>query len=234
MQRICVTAHADAHGAPWLVVARILPFVTTMTTLQEVDEAFRAFVGEPGFPCLAARGTIRQRRYRIGVYGALGAADVADQLAPDLARFAAQPLPASGGFTTLAAVFPDQPPLSEREFERRLRAQLQALHDADDVTVGWDPTVSTDPDDARFSFSFGGRAYFVVGLHQYSSRAARKFRWPTLAFNPQAQFTRLRADGRFGRLRDASRYPTSHRSRWMTGVSGCLRIAASITLTPFM
>ncbi len=175
-----------------------------MITVQEVDRAFRAFVGDPSFPCLAAKGTVRQKRYRVGLYGTLGSSDAAARLAPDLARFAAQPLPVSTGFTTFIAAFPDAPPTTEHEFEQRLWDQLQALHDVD-IAVGWDPAVSADPDDAQFSFSFNGRAFFVVGLHQHSSRSARAFQLPVLAFNPQAQFARLRADGRFDRLRNAIR-----------------------------
>jgi len=48
---------------------------------------------------------------------------------------------------------------------------------------------------------FGGRALFVVGMHPASSRLARRFRWPALVFNPRAQFERLRAEGKFERLR---------------------------------
>lgn len=180
-------------------------FLCSMTTLEQVDGAFRAFVGGPNFPCLAGKGAVRQRHCRVGLYGTLGERDAATALARDLAIFAAQPLPVGPGFVTFAAVFPDQEPSSEDEFERRLWTQLNLLHDLDDTTLGWDPTVSSDPEDARFSFSFGGRAFFIVGLHPKSSRIARRFQWPTLVFNPQAQFAQLRADGRFARLRAAIR-----------------------------
>ncbi|MGI8508109.1 MAG: guanitoxin biosynthesis heme-dependent pre-guanitoxin N-hydroxylase GntA [Gemmatimonadaceae bacterium] len=184
-------------------------FLLTMVTVERVDEAFRAFVGTPDFPCLAGKGAVRQGGCSIGIYGTLGetdrATDTATTLARDLAIFAAQPLPTGPGFVTFAAVFPDLETSSEDEFERRLWAQLELLHNLDDPSAGWDPTVSSDPEDARFSFSFGGRAFFVVGLHPKSSRIARRFQWPTLIFNPQAQFTRLRADGRFGKLRAAIR-----------------------------
>ncbi|MGI8545762.1 MAG: guanitoxin biosynthesis heme-dependent pre-guanitoxin N-hydroxylase GntA [Gemmatimonadaceae bacterium] len=176
-----------------------------MTTLDRVDEAFRGFVGDPGFPCLAAKGTVRRRRYRIGLYGTLGNGETVAELARDLGSFAARPLSTGTAFTSFIAVFPDRPPTDECEFEQRLWTQLQSLHEHDDVTIGWDPTVSADPDDANFSFSFGGRAFFVVGLHPSSSRLARRFQWPALVFNPQAQFARLRAEGRFGKLRAAIR-----------------------------
>ena len=65
--------------------------------------------------------------------------------------------------------------------------------------------MSDDPDDPLFSFSFGGRAFFVVGLHPHSSRMSRSFRWPALVFNPHSQFGRLRGEGRFERIQHAIR-----------------------------
>jgi FPC/CPF motif-containing protein YcgG len=38
-------------------------------------------------------------------------------------------------------------------------------------------------------------------MHPASSRLSRRFHWPTLVFNPRAQFERLRAEGKFERLR---------------------------------
>lgn len=91
----------------------------------------------------------------------------------------------------------------EREFEGLLWVQLQALHDLDQTS--WDPRESPDPDDSRFAFSFGGHAFFVVGLHAGSSRWSRRFAWPTLVFNLMSQFERLRATHRFSRFQRAIR-----------------------------
>ena len=171
------------------------------TLAERVDDAFRDFVGAPRFPCLAAKGTVRQRGYRLGVYGAFGSADSAVALARDLAAFVRAPAPAGARLTAFVAVFPGRTPASERAFERRLWAQLQHLHEYDDPAAGWDPRVSADPEEPSFAFSFAGRAFYVVGLHPRSSRLARRFRWCALVFNPHAQFERLRAEGHFARLR---------------------------------
>lgn len=165
-----------------------------------VEAEFRAFVGAEGFPCLAGKGAVRRGEHELRTYGALGTDDAARGMAPDLARFVAE-LPADGsGLRTFAAVFPDTPSMDELGFERALWRQLQRLHDADPVG-DWDPSVRADPADPAFAFSFGGRALFIVGLHPASSRLSRRFRWPALMFNPRAQFDRLRAEGRFERLR---------------------------------
>jgi FPC/CPF motif-containing protein YcgG len=167
---------------------------------DEVDADFRAFVGAKGFPCLAGKGAVNRGDYTLGVYGDLGSEAAARALAGDLAAFVAS-LPADGaGLQAFAAVFTGAVPADEQAFEAALWQQLQRLHEADPVGH-WDPLVSADPDDGQFSFSFGGRALFVVGLHPTSSRLARQFRWPAMMFNPRAQFDRLRREGQFERMR---------------------------------
>jgi FPC/CPF motif-containing protein YcgG len=42
-------------------------------------------------------------------------------------------------------------------------------------------------------------------MHPESSRIARKFRWPTLVFNPHEQFEQLRVDGKWKRLQHTIR-----------------------------
>lgn len=169
-----------------------------------VDADFRAFVGDAGFPCLAGKGAVKRGDYTLGVYPTLGSMEAARLLAADLGRFT-DSIPADGaGMRTFAAVFTGEVPADELAFERALWRQLQRLHDADPAGA-WDAAVSGDPADAEFSFSFGGRALFVVGLHPASSRLSRRFRWPAMMFNPRAQFDRLKAEGRFDRMRDLVR-----------------------------
>lgn len=177
---------------------------------RDAEAEFRSFVEEPLFPCLAAKGLVRQGGYSLGVYGALGSPATSAELANDLAAFARDtPFSddASRGtqsFVAFVAIFRGRPPASEDRFEHALWSQLQSLHDVDQ-TADWDPLVSDDPADPRFGFSFAGRGFFVVGLHPLSGRIARRFARAALVFNPHAQFERLRQEGRFERLREAIR-----------------------------
>jgi FPC/CPF motif-containing protein YcgG len=139
----------------------------------------------------------------MGLYDAMGSPEATDALADDLAAFAATS-PPERGFSTFVASFAGPTPANELEFERLLWAQLQQLHEGD-RSERWDSSVSSNPDDAHFSFSLAGRAFFVVGLHAASSRWARRFAWPTLVFNPHDQFNRLRAEGVFDRFRERIR-----------------------------
>jgi uncharacterized protein len=172
---------------------------------HDVHDAFRAFIAGARFPCLAAKGTIQRGDEYLRAYDALGSAPASDALAVDLAAFAREAATDGDRQTAFVAVFTGSALANELEFERALWTQLQQLHERDDPAAGWDPAVSADPDDPRFSFSFAGTAMFVVGLHPNSSRLARRFQWPTLVFNPHAQFEHLRRDGHYTRLRDLIR-----------------------------
>jgi FPC/CPF motif-containing protein YcgG len=168
--------------------------------LAEIGTAFRAFVGDQSYPCLAGRGVVHSERLALRVYGALGSSRSTTALSRDLSAFLSAP--ATGDASrAFAAVFPARPPRDERGFEQQLWRQLQLLHERDDSAAPWAPGTSADPADPRFGFSFAGHALFVIGLHAASSRDARRFRWPALVFNLHAQFARLREAGQFDRMR---------------------------------
>ena len=177
-----------------------------VTPLEEfVHDSLRALVLNPRFSCVGAKAAIRRGQYRTGLYGTMGSRGAVAGLAWDLFEFVEDLPHIGGGFTTFVASFGGPQMADEVEFERLLWVQLQGLYERDRLHHGWDPTVSADPEDPDFSFSFAGRAFFVVGLHPASSRYARRFAWPTLVFNVHEQFERLREEGRFARVREVIR-----------------------------
>ena len=171
---------------------------------KKVVRDFEEFVRDPLFPCLAGKGVVQRQNYTLGVYGRLGTSDSAAFLARDLAAFTRQ-VGGAEELSSCVAVFTEPLDATEEEFERALWQQLQHLHDRDDPAARWDPRVSSNPEDPRFSFSFAGHAYFVIGLHPGSSRMARRLRWPALVFNLHEQFERLRDRGQFEPLKEAIR-----------------------------
>ena len=93
--------------------------------------------------------------------------------------------------------------MDEAAFEVFLWERLQSLTDKD----GWhgqqhDARVSAHPADPHFSLSFANEAFFVVGLHPNSSRPARRFRCPAIAFNPHDQFEVLRKQNLYAGMRE--------------------------------
>ncbi len=159
----------------------------------------RAFVLHPDFPCLGARAAFASGEYRFGAYGALGQSDVMLGVAHDLAAFVAEGDRLRSGFSTFIAGFAELDSKDERAFETVLWTALQCLSDLDPAGY-WDPSASAEPDEPSFSFSFGGRAFFVVGMHPGASRFARRFPMPLLVFNAKDQFDALRQNGRFDRM----------------------------------
>ena len=176
------------------------------TQLQEfVHDSFRALVLNPGFSCVGAKAAIRGGTYRTGLYGSLGSPGATAGLARDLFSFVEEQGELGGAFTTFVAFFTGPNVASEADFEELLWAQLQSLHEEDRRHHRWSPSVSSDPEDPEFAFSFAERAFFVVGLHPASSRFARRFAWPTLVFNSHHQFDRLREEGGYVRMQEVIR-----------------------------
>ncbi|UOE36313.1 YqcI/YcgG family protein [Hymenobacter monticola] len=108
-------------------------------------------------------------------------------------------------YHSAAIIFRGPTAPSEAMFEELFWQRLQSLANLDAQRYGYDPRVVADPASSDFSFSLKEEAFFVVGLHPGSSRAARQFGHPTLVFNAHAQFEQIRANGRYDGLRDTIR-----------------------------
>jgi len=172
-----------------------------------VHDGFRALTLNDHFTCAGAKAAIRGGHYRFGLYGDMASPPACAGLARDLFTFLEDRRSFDGPFSTFVASFSGPPTGNEMAFEDLLWQTLQRLHGLDALHHTWDPKVLADPDDPLFSFSFAETALFIVGLHAASSRAARKFAWPTLIFNPHDQFERLKETDRYTRfqrvIRDA-------------------------------
>ncbi|MEO7268548.1 MAG: guanitoxin biosynthesis heme-dependent pre-guanitoxin N-hydroxylase GntA [Knoellia sp.] len=174
----------------------------TVPTEDEVLGHLAPWVLDPQYPCLGARAVFSRERAHVVTTGRLGSASSSLDVYRALREFGEEADP-SQGFTSLIAAFGGEPPLTEFTFEDRLWTTLQHLHDFDDTP--WNSEVSDDPADVDFSFSVGGVAYFVIGLHPHASRDARRTPWPVLVFNLHSQFEELKASGRYDRMRDLIR-----------------------------
>jgi len=185
-------------GGPWLTAPMIeeLPAV-------DLEQAFRAFILEPSFPCVAAKAAVHGNVCRVEVYDELAGNSETARLSSDLLAFANAT--EESDYRTFAAVFRSPRELDEAAFEALLWRQLEQLNARDAERFPWDPAVSSDPDDPHFGFSFAAHAFYVVGLHANSSRDARRFPWPTLVFNFHEQFQRLRAKGKWQRMQHTIR-----------------------------
>lgn len=165
-------------------------------TALAVHEQLRQTVLRNDFPCLGARASFHRGLYRFGVYFEIGSGVTAQSVCYDLYEFAHELQEPNAEFATFIAVFLGPPISSESHFEQRLWAQLQLMHGIDAQFFAWDKDASREPENPWFSFSIGGHAYYIVGLHHRASRLARQFPYPTLVFNLHTQFALLRERGK--------------------------------------
>ena len=173
-------------------------------TARAHDE-FRRFVIEPAFSCIGAKAAFHSNAYGFGGYDRLGSVEATAGLCHDLCCFTQSKLVDQSEFATFVAVFGEPKNVDEQAFEQLLWQQLRQLHIEDRAHFNWDSSVSANPKDPHFSFSFAGRAFYVVGMHGNSSRTARRFSWPALVFNPHEQFQRMRTDGKWRRMQNSIR-----------------------------
>ncbi|WP_236672023.1 guanitoxin biosynthesis heme-dependent pre-guanitoxin N-hydroxylase GntA [Croceicoccus sp. YJ47] len=173
-----------------------------------IAESFEAFVKDQEFPCVGAKSALARGCLKVLVARSIESGWDDLRIHEALLAWAwdyradreTNDRPA---FRSLAVIFRDVPTLSEQGFERTLWSRIQSLSDKD----AWrgqdhDRSVSADPDDPHFSLSFGGEAFFVVGLHPAASRPARRFSHPTMVFNLHDQFEQLRQQGRYETMRE--------------------------------
>jgi len=162
----------------------------------------RGKIAEREFPCVGAKSAMSTGRLKVVACHRLNSGWDDLRIHRALLRWSDQYRSDPSGLRSLAFVFDGPYDLTEVEFEACLWERLQSLADKDAwLGQDYDRSVSPDPEDPHFSLSFGGTAYFVVGLHPQASRPARRFPQPTLVFNLHDQFERLRADGRYERMR---------------------------------
>ena len=166
---------------------------------------FRDFIRQDGYPCVGAQAALNSRSLRFGAFGSMDSMKTAAALSGKLRLYQDLAMEKPGGFLSYVAIFPEDDFASELDFEKGLWALLNKLHVIDTHTHKWDPKVSKDPASGNFSFSLGGNAFFMVGMHPHSSRRARRFQYPAIAFNLHAQFEDLRKSGRFHRMKRAIR-----------------------------
>lgn len=166
-------------------------------------ERFREFIRQPGFSCVGAKSALSRGQMSIMVARDIGSAWDDLRILPALHDFTTRYREDRRLFQSFVVLFEGPDSLSEDAFESHLWARVQSLSDKDDwLGQSYDGRVSPDPDSPHFSLSFGGEAFFVVGLHPGASRLARRFERPALVFNLHDQFERLREEGLYGRLRE--------------------------------
>ena len=170
---------------------------------QDIKKEFETFIIGDDHPCIMAQTVFSMDEVNLFSYPDFGSRKTAAAIIKDLETYIKDYDFESNDFKTFLAVFPESGDYSEIEFERKLWEQLQNLHLEDNTA--WDKEVSDDPESEHFSFSLGGRAFYIVGMHPGASRMARRSPYPAIAFNLHWQFEKLREMGSYETVRDKIR-----------------------------
>lgn len=166
------------------------------------EEELRARIAETEFPCVGAKSALARGTLKTLVCHSLASNWDDVRIHQELMSWAGEYRADPTGLRSLAVVFAAPLQLDEQTFETLMWERIQSFTDKDHwLGQPYDHRVSADPDDPHFSLSFGGEAFFVVGLHPAASRPARRFPRPTLVFNLHAQFEQLRDEGKYERMR---------------------------------
>ena len=168
---------------------------------QAPDQQLREFIRRRAFPCVGAKAALNGGGLRIENGGDIMNQVRNRELLAALYDFIDAARDAES-LVSFAVIFPESPLLTESQFETVLWRRLQALHDLDHAYgFRYDSAVDADPASPEFALSFGGAAFFAVGLHPKASRASRRFIFPTIVLNLHRQFETLRHDGTYKKMR---------------------------------
>ncbi|MEE4207816.1 MAG: guanitoxin biosynthesis heme-dependent pre-guanitoxin N-hydroxylase GntA [Parvularcula sp.] len=171
---------------------------------DQLVTSLESHIDDGEFPCVRAKSALNSGLLKVRPGWQLTSAWDDVSIHEDLLRWSERYGDDPTGLRSFAVVFSGPVDLDEKAFEAALWDRLRSLAAKDEWRgQSYDPSVSSDPSDPHFSLSFGGRAYFVVGMHPKASRSARRTPYPTLVFNLHDQFEKLRAEQRYEKLRKA-------------------------------
>lgn len=171
----------------------------------QLKEKFFSFISNKGFPCIGAKAALAKKQLHCMVAQNMACPADDHAILLFLYDFTDKYRLSQDHFHSAAIIFNGPEIMNEEIFETLLWQRLQAISNLDALQFGYDKRVSPDPSSPRFGFSLKEEAFFIIGLHPFSSRAARRFDHPTLIFNPHAQFEEMKKTNKYVMIQKAVR-----------------------------
>lgn len=173
--------------------------------MNDIAEEYFAFIDNKEFPCIAAKAALARDQIRILVCEHLACPKDNIDITHFLYEFVEECRSKTQLYNSAVVIFKGPSYCSEDEFDQLMWLRLQCLSDLDARDFPWDQRVGRDPAKADFSFSLKEEAFYIIGLHPGASRRARRFRYPSLVFNPHDQFETLRKAERYTPIKESVR-----------------------------
>ena len=158
------------------------------------------YVKNKNFPCVAAKASLDRNKICIMVAENIACPKDDLSVLKFIYDFIDEYRNSSNTFNSLSIIFKGPQICTEEMFDHFMWQRLQALSTLDAALYEYDKRVDANPNAANFSFSLKEEAFFIIGLHKSSSRAARQFSYPTLVFNPHAQFKMMKETAQYVKM----------------------------------
>lgn len=176
-----------------------------MVADKTIQDEYINFLNQKSFPCIAAKAAVAKNQVRCMVAHHMQCPMEDEAILNFIYQFVDQYRNSKQPYHSAAIIFKQPLNLTEDEFDTLLWERLKAISGLDKKQYKHDPRVAKDPSSPRYSFSVKEEAFFIIGLHPASSRRSRQFKYPTLVFNPHAEFERLRKTNRYTKMKEAVR-----------------------------
>lgn len=172
---------------------------------EDIIHSFKNFAGDTLFPCLAARSVLAEDHLRIFVAAHMACPFEDASILSFLYKFIDELRMNDGELYSAVVIFAQPESLTEDEYENYFWSRMQSLANLDARYHNYDQRVSSDVHSPQFSFSIREEAFYVIGMHPGSSRAARRFQYPAMIFNAHSLFEKLRRDGHYSKMQKVVR-----------------------------
>ncbi|MES2371187.1 MAG: guanitoxin biosynthesis heme-dependent pre-guanitoxin N-hydroxylase GntA [Bacteroidota bacterium] len=172
---------------------------------KNIIDSFLDFLQDKTFPCVSARAAAAKEKLSCLVVDHMTCPKDDHSILHFLYHFVDAYRSSKDVFSSAAIIFEGPLDITEELFDMFLWKRLQAISNMDAANYSYDQRVDADPTSPNFSFSIKEEAFFIIGMHPASSRAARRFMYPTLVFNPHAQFEELKRKNKYDTIRNVTR-----------------------------
>lgn len=157
------------------------------------------FILDKSFPCVMAKSVLNQGNLSLHEYKSTP--DMVEKIYDFIDVYRKNKKKISSFIVT----FPEDEFQKFEDFENKFWDVICEMRKTDQEKYSHDRRVASDPQDERYSFSMKEEAFFILMLHPKSPRLARRFKFPTIVFNPHQQFEELRNKGLFKKVRNLIR-----------------------------
>ncbi|MEO5978930.1 MAG: guanitoxin biosynthesis heme-dependent pre-guanitoxin N-hydroxylase GntA [Chryseolinea sp.] len=172
---------------------------------SDIRQEYLDFIGQKEFPCVGAKAALSKNQVNVFIADHLACPHNDQDIINFIYEFVDSSRDNNELYVTAAVVFRAPGELDEEAFENLFWKRLQALSDIDALKYNYDARVARNPELTDFSFSLKAEAFYVIGLSPGSSRNSRRFKYPSMVFNPHVQFDRLKEINKYEPLKHAIR-----------------------------